>query len=828
MKTYKYPLHIVLAICMVVCMHTIQMQGASINYKFEYNLENVKVNSLANYSEGMFDFLEIEGLRNLASDSEPLLPRESRIFRVPNNAMNFSVRIVSLGESKILSLNYPLCPMRDVKAGDNEKTASDNIEFGPSYQLNQIMPDAEIVDTFFLNGNEHYVNISISPACYNGPEQIVTIYSSIEIELTYSESNGIQRVSEMESVQTPRMFHFEDYVPATGSVTPELLSSQSESLPSTYIILVPENLQDAVTRLGEWKQQKGYNVIIHTVEDILKKPLYAIGSSSKCFDKESSVREWLKQVYSTYGAFYCLIVGDYRTSAPIRKFKGCRNDLSNPNDNEYLPTDAYFCDLVSDWSFTKDSSGLYSSYYGVSSFSPTVSIGRLLASEKEEIENFIDKVILYELYPGLGDSAYLTRGFIGRHHDSISSNSNNENLFNNLTGFNLTQIDAKTAEKLVDVTPNSIDVLECLKNVGLGTLQYHGSPISLTLSQAQSDWPNAHYIMALKDYRHVHNDTFLGDSQNGMDYINNRFSPSIMYSLACTLAPFDERFYDQFPGLADIQTKSHTLSGIFTVAKDFGGPVFLANTREGYFRSSAAMEREFGKYIEMGYSVGEAENLSKIWSTNNHIRLVHSIIGDPEIKIWIRNPNFLNSQIRFVDKNILIGSSFLEDVTLGISLGEYNDRQLYSSLNGGFIISLKDIILRYGVKDLVSIYLSQKEIWPETFLIPVSEKVMNTSKSYYVSRFVIGGNGKFCNCPVLKLASNSNVSIFSYTNINSSSGIDVQEKGSLILDAFEKITLEGDTVQEGGQLKLTANSVELGKGCQISSGGTLTIKNPKK
>lgn len=823
------PILYIISIYLVV-LHVFQVHGATINNRIECNKEDIKINSFQHSSGSIYDIIEIKGLINSASESEPLLPWVSRIFRVPKNAGDFSVRIVSYSGDTTLVLKHPICPMKYTEADFNGKGVPDNL--GNSYRLNPIQPKVNITDSFFLNGDEHYVRVLVSPVCYNGPENIATVYSDIEIELSYSESIIQKDISHLQTPQQSRMFHFDEYISCLGesiSNAPSL-EANSESLPSTYVIVVPESLKDAVRRLGKWKKQKGYNVIIETVEDILRNPSYLIQPSTKCFDKEASVREWLKDIYSTHGAFYCLIVGDYRTSAPIRKFKEINKDLSDPNDNAYLPTDVYFSDLFSEWIFTLDSSGLYSTYYRDDSpFSPTISVGRLLASEESEIENFTDKVILYELYPGLGNSSYLTKGFLGRHKDSVWWNSDsNNNLFSYMSGFDITQIDGTTGEKLANVTPTSKEVLDCLKNVGLATLQYHGGPICLMLSQATKGWPDSHFLLALTDYRHAHKDKFLGDAINGMDYLENRFSPSIMYSLACTLAPFDEKFLSEYPGLADIQTKSHTLPGIFTVAKDFGGPVFLANTREGHLALSAAMERDFGKYIGTGCNVGEAENLSKILITRAKYKLVHSIIGDPEINIWIKNPNFIDSDVHFNYMNILFDNLPMRDVNIGITAGNYYQQKKYTNVAGLLSIPLESILGQNENIGLASVYLRGGEVWPETFLLPISEVINNTNQSYQVARFQMGAKERFSNCPFLKLGCNSSISINSFTNITSNSSIEIQKGGVLSLEALNKIVTEADSVKEGGTLTLKAKRIEVEKGCVIEKGGKLTISNLKE
>lgn len=831
MKTNKHTGHILMIVCLLALFLPLHLKAKSISHRFDYNVEDCKVSTQTSSSGVVYDRVELADLQNYGTTAEPILPSELKIFRVPEGATDFSVKIKSLGEPKIISLANPLGELETMKSGSDMGQTSDNGYEVALYLLKQKEATAEIIDTFLLNGNEQYVRVLLSPIGYNSEAKTLSIYSSLEVELTYAETPGGQKALAKESVKTPRMFHFNDYISDTdmGLVRAVAGVNQGEDLPSTYVIIVPEDLKEAVSRLSDWKEQKGYKVVVATVEEILRDPLYAIGATPVCFDKESSVREWLKKVYKRHGAFHCLIIGDDRTSAPVRKFRSKNYGLSDPYDDDYSPTDVYFSDLVSEWTFVKDPSGLYTPPYGYPSFSPTVPVGRLLATEKEEVENFIDKVILYELYPGLGDASYLTKGFLGRHRHSLENNTQNYNLFNTLSGYDVTQINEVQGENWYDTYPFPSDVLNSLKDVGLASLQYHGDCYYLCVSGARDGWPKNHFILSHSSYQNLSKDTYMTDPNNGIENINNRFKPSIIYSLACTLAPFDYLFLKNEPLLAELNTKLKTIPGIFTTAQDFGGPVFLANTRHGYFYSSACLEQEFGKYMNKGLDVGNAENLSKIKSILPHVRVVHSIIGDPEIKIWRTEPKFINTDVVFKEKIMYIGGNLsMSDLSVGITAGGSCQRQSFANVQGALAFPLNTVSGETQEKGLASIYFSQAGIWPETFLVPISEIITDVKKQYWVNHFLMGNKGNFSNSPLLRLGSNTKIGIFSYTNISSSQGLEIQKDAALSLEALNNISLESDKVCEGGKLEVSAQRVELGKGFVIEKGGTLTIKNHEK
>lgn len=817
-------------IAILTFLKVTSISGTTTNFEFEYDLSNVEINQISDNAGQRFEIINMEGLRNSGEYMEPLLPRATKIFRVPSSAYDFHVEIKNLGMSKTFKLDYPLCPMENIEAGISNTFTSGNNNLGPSYLLSKITPGIDAFNEFILNGDEHYIEVSFSPVCYNGPEKIVTIYSYIELELSYSEGHDSKLFSQLQSPGNIRMFKVEDYINSEVAYQQNKLVSSShfDNLCSTYIILVPEELKPSVMRLAHWKEQKGYNVVIKTIEEIICNPIYSVGSSAKCFDKESSVREWLKTIYKSYGAAYCLIVGDYRTSSPIRKFKNGSTDLSDPNHQLYLPTDVYFSDLVTEWDFTKDNSGIYTTINSGRGFSPTISVGRLLASKSSEIENFTDKVILYELYPGLGDASYLNRAFLGRHYDSVRYNRENLNLFDSIPGLQVTQIDGNIDSKLANIYPKPKEVLDVLKDVGIASLQYHGSPISLTLCNLNvSGWPDSRYIVALSDYTSFHS-RFSADKDNGLDLIGNKTKPSIIYSLACTIAPFDCYFSKHFPDLENVPDTLHTFAGAFTVSKDFGGPVCLANTREGFFSVSSILEQEFGKYINKGYSIGIAEGLSKInltgsSSSHNQVRLVHSIIGDPEIRVWTKEPSYVNFTSLFNEEGIILKYISLNNANIGISCGLSHEIRNYTSFTGDLTIPVKTMIGGENYTEIASVYLSNFNAWPETFLYPMSDSISGFTKTYNVNRFYIGKHDMPIHCPILRIGDKSRIEIDSYTNISSSSGIEINHGGSLILNALEKASLKDDVVRTGGSLNIVSKRSVLDKGFTVEKGGSLTI-----
>ncbi|MDE6027162.1 MAG: hypothetical protein K2G23_03760, partial [Muribaculaceae bacterium] len=433
--------------------------GKTMDYTFSFDASSISVTNVRHSSGQEFVELIMPGFHNSSEENEPALPEALMHFQVPVNASGFSASVSYAEAAQEIKLEKKIRPAENIPSSMREEYTAGEVTFGPSYSVGKTEPEASIINEFFLNGNEHFITVGVSPVVYDPISDTAEIYSSITVRISFDDTGSAPvGFQPLETAGSRKAFEMTDYISCEDgqpSLRKSNVSSSQTDEISHYLILVPDNLKDAVTRLADWKTQKGYQVTVQTVEDILSQPQYKINESGKCFDKEASVREWMKSFYTKNGAFYCLIVGDYRTSAPIRKFKCAYRDLSDPNAKEYEPSDDYFADLVSEWQFSKDSSGLFSCMSPDATFSPTVPVGRLLCDEANEIKRFIKKLIIYELYPGLGDSSYLNKAFLGRYHQSDGGTT----LFNYFKFDDLIELPDNHPEKVKDARPYSKDVL---------------------------------------------------------------------------------------------------------------------------------------------------------------------------------------------------------------------------------------------------------------------------------------------------------------------------------------------------------------------------------
>ena len=165
-----------------------------------------------------------------------------------------------------------------------------------------------------------------------------------------------------------------------------------------YVIVTSEALAPAFEALVDWKRRKGLDAGIVTMEYIREN--YNGDEISGIYDDAGKLRQFLYESYLR-GTVYVLLGGD-KDVVPIRY---------GYDYGDMIPTDLYFADFNGNWNFDDDE------IYGETNqddidYMQEVYIGRILCSNTHEVKNWVDKAMIYEKNPGLGDFSYLKKSFI--------------------------------------------------------------------------------------------------------------------------------------------------------------------------------------------------------------------------------------------------------------------------------------------------------------------------------------------------------------------------------------------------------------------------------
>ena len=809
----------------------------SLQYLVNVDFGSAIIGTAEHSSGEVFQTINIPGLDYLAIENDPSIPVKYVKFEVPVYVNDFKVSITSSTFNRTLTLSRPIIPFEALTTNEVLEGVSKEVVYGQGYSSIATGPMARVSNEYFVNGYRHFVIVEVNPMVYHHNTLKIDCYSSIGIKLEYSECTASDL--KFRPIKTDK---FQDVHPVDGlsissrslSVSPnDTLSQAKNFLIEHYVFITPASLKNSLQRLVNWKRQKGYKVTVKTVEDILSDSKYKIGSNSRCFDREASVREWMRDFYSTWGGFYCLIVGDFQTSAPIRKFeypdtvdKQRPLDWTDPYIDEYIPTDVYFADLVTDWNLKRCDAGMFVGNVTTDKFSPTIPVGRLLCWTEQQVRNFIDKVILYEMYPGKGNSSYLSKGFVVKHQDFFGFSWEYPTLFSYTDKFDVQTLKSNSSEIFDSLKPYAEEVIAGMKLAGLYSLQGHGGTSKITFAKRKGPstiYPKNRSIRALEEYVRQNTES-RWEKGAGLDMLKNPNCPAVAYSWACSIAPYDGRY--ELPGWV------YNMASAFTVAGKFGGPAFLANTRQGWFCCSGDLEDNFAKHIEDNLSIGVLENKSKeecpYWQPKaGFAKYTHNIIGDSEIKIWTESPVEMAGTVTFQSGKFVFNGSPAR-YSYGVMRKNAGARIGLKGSENSFSINPFE-----GVSNnkITAVYIESDKYFPKTFLVTTGSAI-DTDAGSFVFRDVkfsksTSSSSKSCDVKdyssYLNLGKNGKIGIFAFNSIYSDSGIKIENGGVIELECENNVTLKGDTVSKGGHMTVKGTTVTLDKGFSIAPGGTLSV-----
>lgn len=634
-----------------------------------------------------------EGLYNGGDPGKPSLPIDYIKLSVPYNATNFTVTatlqnnvIQTLGN--LDQLVYPCQPARMM----NDTTPvvivppDSSVYFSSSYYPGQ---NAWVVDEGFLAGENHIVTIAVMPVSYmhNKTGAITTnkIKKSHTVRLTLSydlsdnpamspiirqdttlrqEGYALTRsmVANPSNVLANAPIELSidpmDIVnpnsgdgingggvdpPGQGIYTDSLIHDNIEldiAKECAYLIVTTPELKHSVRRIAALKRQKGYTVKVVTMNEVLNNSVSGSGDLAlnnlgeyevAYSDDAGFLRQYLKKAYRQDKLDYVFFVGNvpYRYAYKFKSFAV----------SDSCPSDLYFSDLHGFWSSD--------AYKAKIDINPELFVGRLLVTEEQDVINYTNKLFKYELNPGNGDLSYIKRILYSVCTDfqkrgcPKTLDKYYKKVFNDSTTF---------LEDTINHRPSGADIVNSINNnkYGYVSMINHAGPSGIITSCKHP----AYYLWAIDTIRVKYNnqidslDPYVSD---GINSINNTNYPFIIYSVGCTTIPFDT-----VPHYENVRINC---GESFTLGKDYGGPAFLGNTREGTVGGSDYLEEKFAMHLSMGTRhIGKTESMSKVsYSNNPDICKVHNLLGDPEFEIWTDIPQeYQNISIIRTDNSVTL------------------------------------------------------------------------------------------------------------------------------------------------------------------------------
>ena len=602
--------------------------GEIVTKKIHFSLTELECDSITAKDGHIYNVLSYPGTENdYNSPGAPSLPIKYVTILLPFTADDITLS-VRCYHAKSYSVSKRIFPIQEPETTSFEMIRKgftpcdsriyESVESYPSEQV-------RIAEISCAGYGERHVVVAVCPVSYFPMDNRYDVSEDVELTLTYSRSSNRAKALTRN----------------TGTVDIGIPFYE-------YCVITSQDLKDDFNRLVAWKREKGLNAGVVCKEEIYSNTYCSVGDTvSSINDDAGKIRQYLQYAYASGVTKYVLFGGNYQV-LPIRYGTGGSYSITQPDQEHTIPSDLYFSELNSNWNADGDP------YYGesneISDYASELYVGRILCTSSEEIQNYTNKLLRYEMNPGNGDFSYLKKALytqsdqMQRDHEQDGIAAQIHSLFPTDTIFS----EQPSYNDSNPTSPYGNDVIEEMnKNYHYVSWGGHGGPLTITVkSRGVHDSPRYAITSVQTDINNI--SYIMQESANGLDNLTNKNFPMFAYSISCGITPFD--LYYNNTGLPSIGQS-------FTLGKDYGGPVLIGNTRDGYIGSSASMQKKFNECLFADPMVGVAQNYAKTNHNYHYLRHSSNIIGCPNIRIWTDTPELFSASLTYYSNNCVVSAN---------------------------------------------------------------------------------------------------------------------------------------------------------------------------
>ncbi len=536
-------------------------------------------------SLGNGTIVTLAGANTWFNTGEPILPVASQNVLLPQGTRLVDVRVVGLGEGRVLGTGTPLLAapnpvLLDGSQGDPDWT-----------QLATTTFDISNAVQFTNHGLAGYqlAVINVFPVLFQADGGVLTYYDSFSLELQLASVEGADGLAPTGDATVTAQI-------AGSVINPEMLAAYTTATPAErydYVIITNNALASAFQPLLEEKAARGLSTRLVTTDWIA-----ANYSGTESGDLPDKIRHFIRDAYAQHGTRYVLLGGDHEV-IPAR---GVYAAVGSTVDNG-LATDMYYACLDGTWDGDRD--GIWGeSNDGIGGgdvdLVPDVAVGRAPVSNLTEARNFVAKTVQYATTPHPNATNAL---LLGEKLDSITYGSVSSEVIRDRT-----IPDDWTVDTLYDTATNAWTRSQLIAQLN--------APPNLVHHLGHA---NSVYTARLL--------------RSDVAALNNAF-PFFMYSQGCDAGSFD--------------TQDIAIAEQFVVSPA-GAAAVIMNTRYGWYAPGTtpagshdyALEFFDAVFNEGIHRVGDAQNDSKLANlfrvgVGGAYRWIHfsaTLFGDPELTL---------------------------------------------------------------------------------------------------------------------------------------------------------------------------------------------------
>ncbi len=729
-------------------------------------------------------------------------------FEVPFYSRNFSSSCwVGKPDHSIL-VKYPVLPF-PIQNIENRPIKDEDyvIEYEKEDVIKNIL-NSYVFDDYIEDGDHHFVDVIVPVFNYEHSKKLVNLYSSMLVELTWEDCP----VDEMHSISLPKNKKLQ--VNGINSlVNTNAEETDMGTAKERTVIVASQYYKDYLDDYILWRNQRGHDVFFVSLESILR---VAQTYSPKPLDDAEAIRMWLQQTWRPDNKFSLFILDGQTYPVPYRKFDYPEESYMLFNSERYIPSDVYYVDINTKYGLYQTADNHYTCNIYSTQYSPSIPTGRLQFNKNEDLMNYFNKLLIYEGNPGLGNTSYLRKGLLTQQAQHLGYNS----LFTVMKCIpDSIILRDNLAGNYNNNLPTGNMVVREMSDCGLISLQGHGDPVTLATS-GNSYTKTWRCIKAMENYNP--NSYSLGinhelpETNNGIDLMDNKYKPSVAYSLSCTVMPFDHLIYED-TGLEF--NHPYNIGTSFTAGGAYGGVAFIGNTRIGWDYATQKMEVRFAEECLLNKSIGEGVNESRKVINSRYSQYTHNILGDPNIKIWLGEPNLHNITVSKNNQNIYLNGIIPKNTELFFWDGSSNStKHTIDSFTTSTSISAVDIpFLANNPNQDYLIQVCSTGYVPFFYLIAPTGYLMNKTKRYITGNLFMDSSNQF------KVASSGILLLNCIGKFISNGGLEIGNNGQVKIESLSETKLQNDEIKLGGKLEIRASKIVLSSGFKASGQAKLIV-----
>lgn len=595
------------------CNNLLFSQTVTLSYSFE--MPDIK-DAGNGYSELLY-----KNCNNYGFEGNPLMPYFSANVLIPYGSEIVKIKVIS---EEYFSPEYEIAIKQAPRRLPVSHIGNEIQQVDPNpeiYNSTSIYPahTIENLSTYLLSGHS-IGTFTLCPVQYIPANKKVKFLKHITLQVETKASANKSAAGKMLKSNPAIEKQITGLVDNPGFLSNYTYPKSGKSIEYDLLLITSQALLPHFNEYINFKNQTGYTVLTKTTEDI-----YA---EYQGIDNPEKIRNCIIDIYTNNNLSWVILGGD--ADSEKQNIVPCRYLYSDPGYSGYadkLPADIYYSCLDGNWNNDNDvkwgEPGEEDLFY-------EVAVGRLCVDNAIEIQNFVNKLILYQDKPVVGD---LTKAlFVGEQLDGSTFGDASKEEIDGITASNGYITHGVNEDFTISRLYESVamwdvnDMFNAFNNGGINLLNNLGhANVQICMKITNSDITTANF------------------RNNGIDR-----SFVIGYSQGCYSGSFDNRTTEPNVYLAD----DCFAEQITTIAT--GQVAAIANSRYGWYDvagtngPSQYFDRQFFDAIfgEGITKIGDA-NADAKQDNASYINLdpvkrwcayASNLFGDPTMDIWTNIP----------------------------------------------------------------------------------------------------------------------------------------------------------------------------------------------